>query len=186
MTLTRFATTSVLATLGALTFVAGIAWTLAGPAAWADGRDPWAGGDGSRAFAYGGSRGRHGGPCGRLGAGHLRGVAGFVSGRLDLDETQQAAFALLTDSLEQGRAQARAVCDEIDRTGPPADAPAALARMERFMEIGLETVRDARPSFDAFYGTLDAEQRATLDAWLARGPRGHGPRGPGRRDLGDG
>jgi len=33
---------------------------------------------------------------------------------------------------------------------------------------GLDIVREVRPSFDAFYGTLDAEQKAALDRLVER------------------
>ncbi len=50
----------------------------------------------------------------------------------------------------------------------PKTASERFAFMEKRMEAMLQAIRTVRPAFDAFYGTLDVEQKARLDA---AGPR---------------
>ena len=53
----------------------------------------------------------------------------------------------------------------------PAGATARLELMEKRMEAMLAAIKTVRPAFDAFYKTLDDEQKAKLNAG---GPRGWG------------
>jgi hypothetical protein len=57
----------------------------------------------------------------------------------------------------------------------PKTASERFAFMEKRMEAMLQAIRTVRPAFDAFYGTLDVEQKARLDA-AGRGRWGWGHR----------
>lgn len=53
----------------------------------------------------------------------------------------------------------------------PASAPARLETMEKRLEAMLAAIKTVRPAFDAFYATLNDEQKARINS---SGPRGWG------------
>jgi hypothetical protein len=97
--------------------------------------------------------------------------AGLAEWRIDqieratkLTEPQQAALKELRAASDKAAVGLASAC--------PAEWPRTsaerLARMEARMEAMLQAVKTVRPAFDAFYGSLDSEQKARFDA---AGPR---------------
>jgi len=86
----------------------------------------------------------------------------WISGELALDDTQTAALSTATGTLGDWALDLRSVCEM-----PLADAPshvAAAARVAQTADIALQRFA---AGFDAFYATLNPEQRAKLDGWFA-------------------
>ena len=52
------------------------------------------------------------------------------------------------------------------RAADAAPATERLAMAEEAVAVGLKTIQTIRPAFDAFYNTLDAEQKEMLDGGL--------------------
>ena len=93
--------------------------------------------------------------------------AGLAEWRIDqieraikLTEAQQAALKELRAASGKAAEGLAAAC--------PAEWPRTsaerLARMETRLEAMLQAVKTVRPAFDAFYGSLDSEQKARLDS----------------------
>jgi len=78
---------------------------------------------------------------------------------------QQAAWERLIAAVRTGGAEVTTFCGEMDEARSAERAPATerLAMAEDAIAVGLKTIQIIRPAFDAFYETLDAEQRALLD-----------------------
>jgi hypothetical protein len=98
-------------------------------------------------------------------------AAGFAEWRTDRieaavrpTETQRAALNELRVASTKAAETIAAAC--------PADFPSRatdrLKLMETRLEAMLQAVKTVRPAFDAFYGLLDDQQKARLDA---AGPR---------------
>jgi hypothetical protein len=109
-------------------------------------------------------------------------AAGFAEWRLSqvqravkLSDPQRKAL----DELRAASAKAAETMAAACQTEIPATSAARLAFMEKRMEAMLQAIKTVRPAFDAFYGTLDNEQKARLDA---AGPRRWGWRGWDRGD----
>ncbi len=100
------------------------------------------------------------------------GAAGFAEWRVERFEriikptdSQRPKFDEFKAASLKAAETMRAACPaEIPRT-----MPARMEAMEKRMEATLQAVKTLRPALDAFYATLDTEQKARLD-WNA-GPR---------------
>lgn len=101
-----------------------------------------------------------------------RGVDHFVEEMMEHAEeeveftsTQQAAWDDLIAAVRQGGSDVTAFCGKVDaaRAADAAPAPDRLAMAEEAVAVGLKTIQTIRPAFDAFYNTLDAEQKELLD-----------------------
>jgi len=101
-----------------------------------------------------------------------RGVDHFVEEMMEHAEeeveftsTQQAAWDDLIVAVRQGGGEVTAFCGKVDeaRNADAAPAPQRLAMAEEAVAVGLKTIQTIRPAFDAFYNTLDAEQKELLD-----------------------
>jgi LTXXQ motif family protein len=101
-----------------------------------------------------------------------RGVDHFVEEMMEHAEeeveftsTQQAAWDDLIVAVRQGGSEVTAFCGKVDeaRNADAAPAPQRLAMAEEAVAVGLKTIQTIRPAFDAFYNTLDAEQKELLD-----------------------
>ncbi|AXK82743.1 hypothetical protein DW352_20770 [Pseudolabrys taiwanensis] len=79
-------------------------------------------------------------------------------------ETQRKALDDLRTASTKAAESIKAACP----TEWPASAPARLELMEKRMEAMLTAVKTVRPAFDAFYATLNDEQKARLNT---AGPR---------------
>jgi len=118
----------------------------------------------------------HGRHFGRHGRGHglarlcserreerLADMVGFVESFVDFTPEQDAAWSSLTAALDSGNDRIGAACGELEAAGRAETAPDKVARLETMLEAGLDALRDVRPAFDTFYGTLNAEQKAAID-----------------------
>jgi hypothetical protein len=100
-------------------------------------------------------------------AGKLDDMLAFADSFLKLDDAQRQAWDGLAASLRGANGRIDTACAEMgDAAG--LSAPAKLAHVETLLGTGLDIVREVRPSFDTFYGTLDAEQKAALDRLVER------------------
>ena len=137
-------------------------------------------------------RGRHGdGPggllCGERAEERMERMLGFVEELLTLTPSQAEAWQRVTEAAHGGAERFQGVCDGLREAGAPETAPERLARIERMADAGATGLREVRTAFDAFYQTLDEQQRRVLDVLATRhGPgRHHGPeRSPGGPDRG--
>ena len=85
----------------------------------------------------------------------------FVEAFFSFNEEQQKAWGNLATTLREGSVTIGKYCDNLGER--PTTAPEKLARAETMLAAGHELVQDIRPSFESFYGTLDAKQQAALD-----------------------
>jgi LTXXQ motif family protein len=101
-----------------------------------------------------------------------RGVDHFVEEMMEHAEeeveftsTQQAAWDDLIAAVRQGGSEVTTFCGKVDaaRAADAAPATERLAMAEEAVAVGLKTIQTIRPAFDAFYNTLDAEQKELLD-----------------------
>lgn len=122
-------------------------------------------------------RGRKGQGAGHLCMGWQDGqaedVIGLVERLVEFTPVQAAAWAKLASTIRASGDSLRQDCARLEEAGEPATAPQQLARAEAMMVAGLVAVRQVRPAFDAFYGSLADEQRAALDGLMAH-RRDHG------------
>ena len=90
---------------------------------------------------------------------------------LGLDAAQKAAWTSLMTDLRQALGQFEETC-MAGMTGKPAGpAPIRLAGLRDQLATGIAAIDRIRPAFDAFYRSLDEDQRARIEAMLARGRR---------------
>lgn len=92
----------------------------------------------------------------------------FADAFLKLEAGQTDAWNKLTTSLRAGSTRVGQACETLKADGWPDKAPEKLAAVETVMTAGLDIVKEVRPSFDAFYATLDDKQKAALDGLLDR------------------
>ena len=106
------------------------------------------------------------------------GLAGWrlrqVERAVNLSDAQRKSL----DELQAASAKAAEAIAAACPTEIPLTSTGRLAFMEKRVEAMLQAIKTVRPAFDAFYGSLDDEQKARLDR---SGPRGWGWRGS-RRD----
>ena len=101
--------------------------------------------------------------CGDRRDEHIDAMTAFVEGFVGFTPPQTQAWADLTEALRAGSASVGEACDELEATSSPDTASALLARVETIAVTGLSVVREVRPTFDAFYGTLSEKQKKALD-----------------------
>lgn len=104
------------------------------------------------------------------------GSAGFAQWRIDRienvvrpNDTQRAALNDLRAASTKARDSLVTSCPKDE----PNTSVERLSFMEKRMEAMLAAIRIVRPAFEAFYSTLDSDQKSRLDAM-----------GPGRRGWG--
>ena len=131
----------------------------------------------SAASAHGmggsGKRGGFGRMCGEQRSERLEKMIGFGEAFFKFEGDQRAAWTDLTTTLREASDEIGRQCDVAREKGRTTDPSERLARMEERLSTGLTLVRKVRPSFDRFYGTLDAEQKAALEKMMKHGGR-HG------------
>ncbi|MBM3546955.1 MAG: hypothetical protein FJX54_08375 [Alphaproteobacteria bacterium] len=84
-----------------------------------------------------------------------------VERRLALRPEQREAWTRLSEAVARATATVKIAC-----AAPASDTPAALARLEAGMEVGLDALRTLRPSLEVLYAQLYPEQRTRLDRVL--------------------
>lgn len=84
---------------------------------------------------------------------------------VEFTATQQAAWDDLIAAIRTGGEGVTRFCARVDeaRQTERAPAPERLAMAEEAVSVGLKTLQTIRPAFDAFYATLDPEQKELLD-----------------------
>ena len=90
------------------------------------------------------------------------------------NDSQRAALEILRTASAKAAEMVTSACPQ----DFPASATARLEAMEKRMEVMLQAIKTVRPAFDAFFATLNDEQKAQLNN--NAGPRGwgwHGWRG---------
>jgi len=111
----------------------------------------------------GGGRGM-GWMCSPQGAGLAEWRMERIEERVKPTETQRKALDDLRTASTKAAESIKAACP----AEWPASASARLELMEKRMEAMLTAVKTVRPAFDAFYATLNDEQKARLNSG---GPR---------------
>jgi hypothetical protein len=119
-------------------------------------------------------RGPHMGPafCGPARDERLDRLVDMVEGFANFTPEQEPAWVKLRDSVRSASGKLDTACNAMRDAGRDATPPARLAGIETMLGAGLEAVREVRPSFDAFYATLNDRQKAALDR-LIEGHRRH-------------
>lgn len=112
--------------------------------------------------------GPHGGFCGAARSERIESMIGLVESFVTFRPDQQPAWERLRDALRAGSQRFEATCATLREEGESQNPPARLARLEQMMTTGLETLREVRPAFDAFYATLDDKQKAAIDRLVER------------------
>ncbi len=93
-------------------------------------------------------------------------MAGFAAYRIDqVERTVKPTEAQrkLLDDLKTASTKAAETMTAACPTATPATVPARLEFMEKRAEAMLASVKTVRPAFDAFYASLDDQQKAKLD-----------------------
>ncbi|MEJ2089428.1 MAG: Spy/CpxP family protein refolding chaperone [Gammaproteobacteria bacterium] len=103
------------------------------------------------------------GSCGELDERATRLMSAYLSITLDLDEAQEAALAPVIDVVERWHSASDGFCH-----GEVSTAPAAFDELDRMLANARAALNELRPAFDAFYGTLTAEQQAQLNGWISQ------------------
>ncbi|HET9902656.1 MAG TPA: Spy/CpxP family protein refolding chaperone [Xanthobacteraceae bacterium] len=110
------------------------------------------------------------------------GMAGFARWRIErmvrVLKPTEAQNAKLEELKAASAKAAEMIASECPRE-VPRSVPARLEHMEKRLETMLQAVKVVRPAFDAFYASLDEEQKVRLND---AGPRGWGWRHWGWRD----
>lgn len=122
----------------------------------------------------GGGRGGRGGMmagmCDPRGAGLAEWRMERVERLITPTDAQRTALSALREASTKAAETIAAACPREF----PASASARMELMEKRLETMLAAIKTVRPAFDAFYATLNDEQKARLNS---RGPRGWGWRG---------
>lgn len=99
-------------------------------------------------------------------------AAGFAEWRIDRLERLLKPTDAQRGKFDEFKAAASKAADII-RAACPADVPSTMPgrmeAMEKRMDAMLQAVKSVRPALDAFYATLNSEQKARLDS--NSGPR---------------
>lgn len=104
--------------------------------------------------------------CRHRGAGRIENLTALVDSFAAFDGEQRGAWTRLKAAIGEGEGVLQDACETTgDET---ATVPARLARLETLLEAGARAVAVVRPVADAFYGTLDEDQRTALDKLAAR------------------
>jgi hypothetical protein len=109
--------------------------------------------------------GRGGFMCDLRGAGFAEWRIARIERAIQLNDVQRKALDELKAASTKAAQTMQAACP----TEFPATVPARLEAMEKRMEAMLQAIKTVRPAFDAFYATLDDQQKARLSE---AGPRG--------------
>ncbi|VIO67532.1 hypothetical protein CI41S_09020 [Bradyrhizobium ivorense] len=85
---------------------------------------------------------------------------GEIDARLHLNDTQRAALGVLQNASADAAQRLQAACKASDAMTPPA----RLAAIAKRLDTMLQAVKDVRAALEAFYATLDDEQKAQFEA----------------------
>jgi hypothetical protein len=82
---------------------------------------------------------------------------------LKLDERQIGSWKNVESALTDARRPVETGCGKLQTLPAGGEATAQAARLEVVLASSLDALRRVRPSFERFYGTLNAEQRRQVD-----------------------
>jgi Spy/CpxP family protein refolding chaperone len=108
---------------------------------------------------------RRGGMCGPAAAGFAEWRADRLAELVQLTDAQRAKFDEFKAVSVKSAEAMRAAC----RAETPTTIVGRAEAMEKRMDAMLQTIREVRPSLEAFYATLTDEQKAKLDSGFDRG-----------------
>ena len=128
-----------------------------------------AGGHGRHEFGPRGGMGRGPGMCSPERSGRIDDAIGLVESFVTFRPEQQEPWAKLRDAVKAASARLDVACEANRAEGPPDDLPGRLERMERMVTAEAQSLQEVRPALDAFYATLDAQQKAALQKVLPMG-----------------
>jgi len=86
-----------------------------------------------------------------------------VDRKLELTDAQKQAWTGVENSLRDGVAGLRATCETELKKAKDQPAPVRLAAFEVLSQTGLDVFKNARPAFETFYESLNAEQKKEVD-----------------------
>lgn len=97
--------------------------------------------------------------CSPRAAGMAEWQASRIESAIKLTDAQRDALKKLTEASAKAAEAMKAAC--------PADAPSKavdrMAVMEKRAEASLQAIKTVRPAFEAFYNSLDDQQKTRLD-----------------------
>lgn len=96
----------------------------------------------------------------------LEGGIDFVEAFFSFNDEQRPAWDALAAALRNGSDAIGRHCATLGER--PSTAPGKLAVLETAMTAGLDVVREVRPAFERFYGTLNEDQQAAIDRLVDR------------------
>jgi len=88
---------------------------------------------------------------------------------LGLDDGQSAAWTTLMNDMRKALGGFEKTCMEGMGASKPDAAPVRLASLRDQLVTGIDAIDSIRPSFDAFYASLDNGQKQRVEDLLARG-----------------
>ncbi|WP_420560785.1 Spy/CpxP family protein refolding chaperone [Tepidicaulis sp.] len=100
---------------------------------------------------------------------HLGKLEEYVDAFGGFTAPQRAAWDELVGSLRASVLLFNDVCAELETAERESTAPGRLALAEEAIQAAAAAMQKVRPSFEAFYATLDEDQRALLDRAFAHG-----------------
>ena len=119
---------------------------------------------------FGGHHRRGGDPCERLTSHSMRIAEVVIETHLDLEAPQMATLQPLLSVVDEWRHDLAEVCDAGQRV---ENVPQALGALETALDRSARAVRDLRPAYDAFYGSLTDEQRQHIDEAIEKHRQRH-------------
>ena len=119
---------------------------------------------------FGGHHRRGGDPCERLTSHSMRIAEVVIETHLDLEAPQMATLQPLLSVVDEWRHDLAEVCDAGQRV---ENVPQALGALETALDRSARAVRDLRPAYDAFYGSLTDEQRLHIDEAIEKHRQRH-------------
>ena len=128
------------------------------------------GGQGFGGQGFGGHHRRGGDPCERLTSHSMRIAEVVIETHLDLEAPQMATLQPLLSVVDEWRHDLAEVCDAGQRV---ENVPQALGALETALDRSARAVRDLRPAYDAFYGSLTDEQRLHIDEAIEKHRQRH-------------
>lgn len=98
--------------------------------------------------------------CNPRAAGMAEWRASRIESTIKLTDAQKVALKRLSDASEQAAKAIEAGC----AAGVPSNPAERMATMEKRAEASLLAIKTVRPAFEAFYASLDEDQKKRLDS----------------------
>ena len=95
-------------------------------------------------------------------------VIGLIESFVDFTPPQTSAWNELIAAVREGSAAVGEACTKLEESGNGDTAPEKLAQLETLLTTGVAIVGKVRPAFDAFYATLDDDQKQALNRLMDR------------------